>query len=240
MPTDIRVTGGTYNSGTSTITFTNNTGGTFTVTGITSGGGGGVSGDYLPLSGGTVTGGTRFTAGLTGNSAVFSSSTQNVLNVVGSGSTSPIFRVQGSQGELFAVTDSLTGSLFSVNDISGLPIMEVFSDNTILMGSYFAPSLNTTYRLIVNSGSTNLYSIPVSAYTGAFYDYTVSDASNARAGNIMAIFSGTSVQYTETSTLDIGSTTGVTFSVAISSGNAVLSVSATTNNWTVKTIIRSI
>ena len=240
LPTDIRVTGGTYNSGTSTITFTNNTGGTFTVTGITAGGGGGVSGDYLPLSGGTVTGGTRFTAGLTGNSAVFSSSTQNVLNVVGSGSTSPIFRVQGSQGELFAVTDSLTGSLFSVNDISGLPIMEVFSDNTILMGSYFAPSLNTTYRLIVNSGLTNLYSIPVSAYTGAFYDYTVSDTSNARAGNIMTIFSGTSVQYTETSTLDIGSTTGVTFSVGISSGNAVLSVSATTNNWTVKTIIRSI
>ena len=241
LPTDIRVTGGTYNSGTSIITFTNNTGGTFTVTGITAGGGGGgVSGDYLPLSGGTVTGGARFTSGLTGNTGVFSSSTQNVLNVVGSGSTSPIFRVQGSQGELFAVTDSLTGSLFSVNDISGLPIMEVFSDNTILMGSYFAPSLNTTYRLIVNSGSTNLYSIPVSAYTGAFYDYTVSDASNARAGNIMAIFSGTSVQYTETSTLDIGSTTGVTFSVAISSGNAVLSVSATTNNWTVKTIIRSI
>ena len=56
----------------------------------------------------------------------------------------------------------------------------------------------------------------------------------------MAIFSGTSVQYTETSTLDIGSTTGVTFSVAISSGNAVLRVSATTNNWSVKTIIRSI
>ena len=241
LPTDIRVTGGTYNSGTSIITFTNNTGGTFTVTGITAGGGGGgVSGDYLPLSGGTVTGGARFTSGLTGNTGVFSSSTQNVLNVVGSGSTSPIFRVQGSQGELFAVTDSLTGSLFSVNDISGLPIMEVFSDNTILMGSYFAPSLNTTYRLIVNSGSTNLYSIPVSAYTGAFYDYTVSDASNARAGNIMAIFSGTSVQYTETSTLDIGSTTGVTFSVAISSGNAVLRVSATTNNWSVKTIIRSI
>jgi len=238
LPIDVFVTGGTYTG--TTIVFTNNTGGTFSVTGITGGGGSTVSGDYLPLSGGTVTGGTIFTSGLTGNSAVFSSSTQNVLNVVGSGSTSPIFRVQGSQGELFAVTDSLTGSLFSVNDISGLPIMEVFSDNTILMGSYFAPSLNTTYRLIVNSGLTNLYSIPVSAYTGAFYEYTVSNPSNARAGNIMAIFSGTSIQYTETSTLDIGSTTGVTFSVGISSGNAVLSVSATTNNWTVKTIIRSI
>ena len=35
LPIDIRVTGGTYNASTSAITFTNNTGGTFNVTGIT-------------------------------------------------------------------------------------------------------------------------------------------------------------------------------------------------------------
>ena len=35
--TDVFVTGGTYNSSASTITFTNNTGGTFTVTGISGG-----------------------------------------------------------------------------------------------------------------------------------------------------------------------------------------------------------
>ena len=49
LPKDVFVTGGTYNSGTTTITFTNNTGGTFTVTGITAGSGG---------SGTSVTGGT--------------------------------------------------------------------------------------------------------------------------------------------------------------------------------------
>jgi hypothetical protein len=43
LPTDVFVTGGTYNSGTTTITFTNNTGGTFTVTGITASGGSGTS-----------------------------------------------------------------------------------------------------------------------------------------------------------------------------------------------------
>jgi len=37
LPTDIRVTGGTYNSSSGIITFTNNTGGTFTVTGLTTG-----------------------------------------------------------------------------------------------------------------------------------------------------------------------------------------------------------
>jgi hypothetical protein len=239
LPIDVFVTGGTYTG--TTIVFTNNTGGTFSVTGITGGGGGGgVSGDYLPLSGGTVTGATIFTSGLTANTAVFSSSTNNVVNIIGSGSTAPIFRVQGSQGELFAVTDSLTGSLFSVNDISGLPIFEVFSDNSILMGSYFAPSLQTTTRITANIGTTNIYSIPTSAYTGAFFDYTVNNTTSARSGNIMSIFSGSSVQFTETSTLDIGTTTGITLSVIISGGNAVLQASAATNSWTVKTIIRGI
>ena len=113
LPTDIRVTGGTYNNG--TILFTNNTGGTFNVTGLYSGAtdvyttgatynnntfiyrnntGGtfdvsfnsvtgltidgilsattylnlpSITGLYLPLSGGTVTGGTIFTDGITAN-----------------------------------------------------------------------------------------------------------------------------------------------------------------------------
>jgi hypothetical protein len=58
LPTDVRVTGGTYSTG--TATFTNNTGGTFTVTGFSDGGGG-------TFSGGTVTGPTNFTDGLTAN-----------------------------------------------------------------------------------------------------------------------------------------------------------------------------
>jgi hypothetical protein len=47
LPTDIFVTGGTYNSG--DVIFTNNTGGTFTVTGFAVGGGGGQT-FYLNLS----------------------------------------------------------------------------------------------------------------------------------------------------------------------------------------------
>jgi hypothetical protein len=56
LPTDIRVTGGTYTG--STIIFTNNTGGTFNVTGITT---------SSAFTGGTVTGATNFTGGLTAN-----------------------------------------------------------------------------------------------------------------------------------------------------------------------------
>ena len=61
------------------------------------------------------------------------------LIVNGSGST--ILDIQGSQGQLFSVTDQLSGSLFSVNDISGIPIMEVFSDNTLKFGQYLNESI---------------------------------------------------------------------------------------------------
>ena len=178
----------------------------------------------------------------TGTTGLISAATQNVLTIVGSGNTtSPsIFTVQGSSGELFSVSDSLVGSLFSVNDISGLPILEVFSDNTTLMGSYLAPSLNTTARVIATTGTTNVYSIPTSAYTGAFFDYTVSDGTNLRAGNIMSIWSGASVNITETQTTDFGNTSGLTFNMVVSSGNAILRTSGVTGNWTVKTIVRSI
>lgn len=189
----------------------------------------------------TVTGNTSLKA-LTGTTALFSSSGQNVLTVIGSGNTSsnPLFSIQGSSGELFSVTDSLVGALFSVNDISGFPILEVNSDSTIKMGIYTAPSLNTTVKITANSGSTTIYSIPTSAYTGAFFEYTVNDGVNLRAGSIMSIWSGSTINYNETSTTDIGNTNPITFNMAVSSGSALLRTSATTNSWTVKTIVRSI
>ena len=192
----------------------------------------------------SVTGDTNV-KGLSGTSAVFSGSAQNILTIVGSGTTSPLFMVSGSSGEIFSVTDSLTGSLFSVNKSGGLPVLEVFSDYTTLIGDFYNPSLYTTTGITVNSGATTtIYSLPTSAFTGAFFEYTVKNTDNIglRAGNIMSIWSGNTVNFTETKTSDIGSTTGLTFSMSvINSGNTVtLTSSADTNNWIVKTIIRSI
>ena len=181
----------------------------------------------------------QFTLDVVGETRL-SGSGQNVLTVIGSGATQPLFTVQGSEGELFSITDSLKGSLFSVNDISGLPILEVFDNDTVHMGSYQAPSLNTTVLLNPGTGLSTVYSLPVSAYTGAWFDYTVSNTTGARAGNIMSIFSGSSVNFTETTTTDIGSTTPITFTMSSDGSNASLQVSAATTGWEVKTIVRSI
>ena len=56
------------------------------------------------------------------------------LNVFKSGST--VFTIEGSQGTLFQITDQLSGSLFSVSDISGIPSFEVFSDDTVKIGTF--------------------------------------------------------------------------------------------------------
>jgi hypothetical protein len=164
-----------------------------------------------------------------------------IFTVIGSGSTQPIFTVQGSQGELFSINDSLSGSLFSVNDISGLPILEVFSDSTTLIGDYQDPMLITTKKVtMTNSGSFVVYSLPTASYDTAFFDYSIKSGSNGRAGQIMAIQSGSSVNFTETTTTDFGNTTAVSFTVIVSGSNMVLTGSAATGSWTIKSIIRGL
>jgi len=110
------------------------------------------------------------------------------------------------------------------------------SGDLYLDGALFSTSEVTT----TTSGNYTIYSIPTSSYDGAFYDYTLRSGSNARAGNIMAIWSGTDVNYTETTTTDFGDTTGVLLDVSIIGENMVLTGSFDTADWNLKTIIRSI
>ena len=135
----------------------------------------------------------------------------------------------------------MVGELFAVNDISGIPILQVHSDNRIILGDNLAPSLYTTAKVTASSGSsTSIYSVPVSAYTGAWFEYTANDGTSLRAGNIASIFTASDVNHNETTTTDIGNTSDLIMDVSVSGGNATLTASATTSNWEIKTIIRSI
>jgi hypothetical protein len=187
-----------------------------------------------------VSGSTKITQALTASAAIISGSGTQRLTIVGSGSAQPLFTVQGSQGELFSIVDSLSGSLFSVNDQSGLPIMEVFSDNTILMGNYLDPMLLTTARTSSAAGINTLYTLPTSSYDAVYIDYTIRSGSNARAGNFMAMWSGTSVNFTDNSITEFGTTSGFVFGAHVSGSNMVVTGSSSTSGWTVKTIIKAI
>ena len=42
----------------------------------------------------------------------------------------------GSAGELFSITNTLTGTIFSVNDVSGIPSIEVFANGVVSLAPY--------------------------------------------------------------------------------------------------------
>jgi len=58
------------------------------------------------------------------------------LDVVSTSAGSTVINARGVAGNLFSVTDSLSGSLFSVNTAAGFPVMEAFSDSRVNLGQY--------------------------------------------------------------------------------------------------------
>lgn len=94
----------------------------------------------------------------------FSGSAANTIRLQVEQSGSVAF--YGTSGSLFGITDVLSGSLMSVNDISGLPILEVFSDDRVVMGTFNRNTLVVTGsevyvngpfrpRMVINTQSGN-------------------------------------------------------------------------------------
>jgi hypothetical protein len=97
----------------------------------------------------------------------------------------------------------------------------------------------TDYASIAASsvGSNNLFTQNTGSYTSAFFKYTCYSASfAARAGEVIAVWNGTSVQFTDFSTVDFGNTAPVTASVAIVTGQVQLNMQTNTSGWTIKSM----
>ncbi len=133
----------------SNMTITTNAGGD-TITFASSGGGGGgggsgifaATGSQVATTGNLIITGSNSGLGFPGLHVSQSvSSSVNAVLIEGSGSK--VLEVKGTQGQLFAVTDELSGSLFSINTISGTPVIEAFSDNKVTLGSFAQPLIIT-------------------------------------------------------------------------------------------------
>lgn len=79
-------------------------------------------------------------------SAAFSSSQQNIIADFGATSV----------GTQFSVNDITSGSIYMVNDVSGLPIIEALSDWTVNMYNYPTRIFQKTGSAIIISGSLNV------------------------------------------------------------------------------------
>ena len=80
--------------------------------------------------------------------------------IVTGASGGTVVDIQGSQGQLFSVTDDLSGSIFAVSDISGVPILDVNSSGL----STFAGNVDIDGGTL-NVGSSNQVNIVASGFS---------------------------------------------------------------------------
>ena len=142
-----------------------------------------------------------------------------------------------------SITGQLTGSLFGTSSWSQNALVALTASYAATASSAalfnLSSSLYSAQGSSIGAGTTAVVSISTGSYKAGFFDYTVYNTGNARAGTVMSAWNGSTVTYTDNSTTDIGTTNSVTMSVALNGGNVELRTTAGTT-WTVNTTYRLI
>ena len=71
---------------------------------------------------------------------------------IGTTSTANKFEVVGTAGQLFSVTDTFTGTIFSANDVSGIPSIEVLDTGLVKLAQYNGQVTISTGTAVSGSG----------------------------------------------------------------------------------------
>jgi len=149
------------------------------------------------------------------------------LNIFKSGST--VVDIQGSSGQLFSITDSLTGSLFSVNTVAGLPIVEAFSDNTVNIGKFGVYPIKVVATGTLAQITGSFTGSVTGALTGtASFATTASWALNSRLLNGTSSFGfATTSSNSFTGSQEISGSVGITGSLTVSGPSVDVNLTAT-------------
>ena len=91
--------------------------------------------------------------------------------------TGTVLDIQGTQGQLFSVTDSLTGDLFSVSDISGVPIFNVNSSGAITADGDIYVGSDSIYD--VGTSTVKFANIHADDFHGTFNGHLTGNAGSA-------------------------------------------------------------
>jgi hypothetical protein len=125
---------------------------------------------------------------------------------------------------------------------SSFAISSSYSDSTITASyavSFQIGGALTEYATVNTSivGSNNLFTKQTGSYTSGFYKYTVFSGSNARAGEVFAVWNRGNVQFTDISTNDLGTTATVTASVVIINAEAQFNIQTNDSAWRIKSTV---
>ena len=196
-------------------------GGTVTATDFIGG-----NGAYLPLAGGTMTGNTVHNdnvKSIYGTASdgleVYHDGTDSIIADTGTGNLyirgAASMRLQGiNQSNFFIASQGGSVNLYYNNanklDTTNTGI-NVTGDIRLNAKALLSNQENTD----VDTGAEVVAQVSTSTYTAAFFDFVVKKGTNVRSGTVYACHDGTNVEFTETSTNDLGDTSDVTLSVDI-------------------------
>jgi hypothetical protein len=162
----------------------------------------------------------------------------DVHTVTGSLNISGSVTATNFTGSLFGTAswaNNATTASYVLNAVSAS-----FASTASTANNGFTIGITQTYTNTVASsvvGSNNVFTQTTGSYTSAFYKYTVSNGANARSGEVIAVWNGSSAQYTDYSTLDIGSTSGVTPSVSVVGSDILFNITTGTSGWRLKSTV---
>ena len=125
-----------------------------------------------------------------------------------------------------------------INGLSDNAVSASYAATASYSDQFNIGATQTRYAIVTSSinGSNTVFTQSTGSYTSAFFKYTVASGSNARSGEIMSVWNGTTTESTNTSTTDIGTTSAVTSSVEISGANVQLNMQTNTSGWRIKSI----
>jgi hypothetical protein len=137
-------------------------------------------------------------------------------------------------GNFIALSSFVQSSSYAIT----ASIADRLSNTSILPIS--SASISYQQNLYINSSSYQIIvSVLTASYKAAFFDYVVFSGSISRAGTLYSVWSGSTTEWYEQYTSDIGgSTSNVILRSAISGSNIQLQASSSTDAWTIRSLIR--
>ena len=125
-----------------------------------------------------------------------------------------------------------------------------FNGNQIITGS-----LEVTTGLYLNKQSSSITfeetpstaatseviaTVDTNTYNAAWFDYYLYKGSNHRAGTVTAVTDGSTYQWNDVSTLDIGDTAEAQTNVILTGTDLEFKLTSSTTGWTIKTIVKTL
>jgi len=189
---------------------------------------------------------------VSGANGITASVSGQTLTVSGSNATTSTKGVASFNGTNFTVTGgevtsnniTINGGTVTLGGTRNITLAQITTQGatttdavTLSGGATIGSAFQTSSTYVAVGPTTNevVLSLATGSFDAAHFDYVLKSGVNLRTGTVMSIWTDGSIEFTDTSTNDIGNTRNADFTVDTNSGNVRLKFSVTSGTWTIKT-----